>query len=96
MLSTTGHPCHWNDKTLQLFDTFLNNIYKGKILQDVIFELLQKNEQGEIISVKYRGVWIMVNNGYLNQSIAIPLMKSSLNILRNKMVSMVGINVKRC
>jgi hypothetical protein len=80
MSSTTGHPCRWNDKTLQLFDTFLNNIYKGKILQDVIFELLQKNEHGEIISVKYRGVWIMVDNGYLNRSITIPPMKSSLNI----------------
>jgi hypothetical protein len=81
ILSTTsGHPCRWNDKTLQLFDKFLNGIYKGKILQDVEFQLFQRNKKGEIISVKYKGVWVMVDNGYLRRSITIPPMKSSLDV----------------
>jgi hypothetical protein len=81
ILSTTsGHPCRWNDKTLQLFDSFMNDIYKGNILQDVEFELLQRKEKGEIVPVKYKGVWLTVDNGYLNQSIAIPPMKNRIDV----------------
>jgi hypothetical protein len=78
--STTGHPCRWNDKTLQLFDGFLNGIYKGNILQDVEFELFQRDKLGEIISVKYQGVWVMSDNGYLSRSITIPPMKNSVDL----------------
>jgi hypothetical protein len=40
ILSTTnGHPARWNDKTLALFDPFMQLLHDGKILDDVTFEL---------------------------------------------------------
>jgi hypothetical protein len=78
--STTGHPCRWNNKTLQLFDGFLNDIYQGNILQDVEFELFERNKSGEITSRKYQGVWVMSDNGYLNCSITMPPMKNAVDI----------------
>eukprot|EP00804_Cyclotella_cryptica_P009478 CCRYP_017781-RA/>CCRYP_017781-RA protein AED:0.25 eAED:0.26 QI:0/0/0/1/0/0/3/0/237 len=64
--STTGHPGSWNDKTLVLFDLFLRGIKTGRTLQDNVFELLEEREDGEVIKVKYRGVWAVVDNGYLS------------------------------
>jgi DDE superfamily endonuclease len=64
--STRGHPRRWNDKTLLLFDEFVMAIHKVEILQDVKFELLELiKKSGEIVSVKYKGVWLIVDNGYL-------------------------------
>jgi hypothetical protein len=69
--STRGHPGRWNDKTLVLFDEFVMGIHKGEILQDVEFELLERNQSGEIVSVLYKGVWLIVDNGYLRWPISI-------------------------
>ena len=41
--TTTGHPARWNDKSLVLSDNFIRNIWKGRILQDNIFELLEQD-----------------------------------------------------
>lgn len=80
ILSTTsGHPCRWNDKTIQLFDRFMNAINNGEILQDVEFELLEERE-GEVVPVKYKGVWLMVDNGYLKWATTMPPMKRSLDL----------------
>ena len=69
--TTRGHPGSWNDKTLVLFDTFIKGIKRGDILQDNIFELLETRD-GEVVSVKYQGVWIVVDNGYHHWAITVP------------------------
>ena len=69
--TTKRYPGSWNDKTLVLFDTFIRDVKRGKILQDNIFELLERSGN-EIVKVKYRGVWIIVNNGYHNWSVTVP------------------------
>jgi hypothetical protein len=61
--STRGHPGSWNDKTVVLFDTFIRGIKRGDILNDNIFELYEMQD-GEVLRVKYRGVWLLVDNGY--------------------------------
>jgi hypothetical protein len=60
---TRCHPGSWNDKTLVLFDTFIHDIKCGDILNDHIFELYEM-KNGEVARVKYRGVWMLVDNGY--------------------------------
>jgi hypothetical protein len=69
--STTGHPGSWNDKTLVLFDSFLSKLKNGLILQDNEFYLLERRD-GSIVSVKYRGAWVVVDNGYLSWAITVP------------------------
>ncbi|KAL3777685.1 hypothetical protein ACHAWO_007849 [Cyclotella atomus] len=61
--STRGHSGSWNDKKLVLFDTFIRDIKHGDILNDHIFELYEM-QNGEVVRVKYRGVWTLVDNGY--------------------------------
>jgi hypothetical protein len=61
--TTSGHPGSWNDKTVVLFDKFLRDIKRGAILDDYEFELLE-HQNGEVVAVKYRGVWVIVDNGY--------------------------------
>ena len=53
-----------------MFDEFVHDIIDGK-LADYTFELLEQKGT-EIVPVKYRGVWIIVDNGYHNWSITIP------------------------
>ena len=75
--TTTGHPGRWNDKTLILFDAFAVGVKKGDILSDVEFVLLEKNRNtGEVFERKYRGAWIIVDNGYLNWSCTVPPFKA--------------------
>ena len=74
--TTKGHPGSWNDKTIVFFDTFIKAIKRGDILQDNIFELLERRE-GEIVRVKYRGVWIVVDNGYHKWSVTVPPFKNT-------------------
>jgi hypothetical protein len=71
LCSTTGHPGSWNDKTLVLFDKFLRDVKNGSIMQDNEFEMLEERD-GKVVSVKYRGVWVVVDNGYLSWAITIP------------------------
>jgi len=73
--STGGHPSRWNDKTLVLFDTFLDDIKSGKILSDNEFTLYEYTDNGEVVAVTYKGVWILVDNGYLNWSLTVPPFK---------------------
>ncbi len=77
-LSTTnGHPARWNDKTLALFDPFMQLLHDGKVLDDVIFELYEYTSNGNITKQKYQGAWLLVDNGYHNWSTTVPPIKTS-------------------
>ena len=78
LYTTCGHPARWNDKTIVLMDELATQMRKGKIMMDNIFELLDYNDEGGICSVKYRGAWLLVDNGYLNWSNTIPPMKQTM------------------
>ena len=70
--STSGHPGTWNDKTLILFDEYISGVHAGIIHNDFIFHLYEKDDNDEIIEVAYKGVWFMVDNGYLSWSCTVP------------------------
>jgi hypothetical protein len=70
--TTTGHPSRWNDKTLQLFDVFMLGVNNGTHLSDVEFDLYDTDPEGNVIKIRYRGGWIMVDNGYLSWSTTVP------------------------
>ena len=77
LASTPGNPGSFNDKTLILFDTFIKDIKNGTILGDYEFELLE-TRGNDVVAVKYKGVWIVVDNGCLNWSITVPPYKKSV------------------
>lgn len=78
ILSTTnGHPARWNDKTLALFDPFMHQLHAGEILDDVYFDLYDRTLDGNVTKQKYRGAWLIVDNGYHNWSITVPPIKTS-------------------
>ena len=78
--TTSGHPARWNDKTVVLYDELARGLRNGSILEDNTFELLQKENDGLVKKVKYRGAWLLVDNGYLNWGNTIPPMKHTLYI----------------
>ncbi len=54
------------------FDTFLTNVRDGCILTNNEFELLLYDKEGNVISVRYNGVYVIVDNGYLVWSCTVP------------------------
>lgn len=74
--SSLGYPGRWNDKTLQRFDKLLEDLHEGKILQDEVFELLDHDERGNVITVKYKGLYVAVDNGYLTRAETMPPIKN--------------------
>jgi hypothetical protein len=53
-------------------DQFISGIRDGLLLQDNDFELLDYNRLGNVISVKYKGVYVIVDNGYLQWLCTVP------------------------
>ena len=82
--STLGHPATWNDKTLILYDELVCGVNNGNIPDDFEFMLYERNEKGEVVEVAYKGVWFMVDNGYLNWSCTVPPVKdgTSYEVIR--------------
>lgn len=68
LYTTKGHPARWNDKTLIWHDRLVSGIKENKILQDHTFELLERDKDGVVSSQKYRGPWVLTDNGYLSWS----------------------------
>jgi hypothetical protein len=61
-----------------LYDDFICDIKAGLILDDYEFELLEK--QGEhVVPVQYKGIWLVVDNGYHNWSITVPPFSNLMN-----------------
>ena len=77
LYTTSGHPARWNDKTLVLFDEFVNSLNNGELDSEATFELYEYTPAGEIVRRKYRGAWLIVDNGYLDWSVTIPPMKTT-------------------
>mmetsp|Transcript_9996 Transcript_9996/g.20675 ORF Transcript_9996/g.20675 Transcript_9996/m.20675 type:complete len:554 (-) Transcript_9996:27-1688(-) len=78
ILSTTcGHPSRWNDKTLQMYDRFMRGIYDGEILnsEDDVFKLYEPGPNGAPSTATYKGVWLIVDNGYIHWPTCIPPFK---------------------
>jgi hypothetical protein len=53
-------------------DQFISGVRDGYLLQDNDFELLNYDRLGNVICVKYKGVYVIVDNGYLQWSCAVP------------------------
>ena len=70
--TTTGHPGTWNDETVVLFDKLLTGVKNGDLHDDFEFKLYEKNKNGDIVEVVYKGVWFIVDNGYLSWSCTVP------------------------
>ena len=78
ILSTThGHPARFNDKTLVLFDDFVNKVKNGFYDNRHQFTLLDFDVNGKVIEVKYKGCCLIVDNGYLNWSVTVPPLKDT-------------------
>ncbi len=63
--TTRGGPARWNDMTMDWFDLFLTSVRAGSILTNNEFELLSYDKEGNVVSVCYNGVYVIVVNGYL-------------------------------
>jgi len=78
ILSTThGHPARWNDKTLVMYDEFATALKDGSVLDDLEFELYEYDEEGNVVKRKYRGAWLLVDDGYLDWSVTVPPIKTT-------------------
>ncbi len=58
--------------TMVRLDKFISGINDGKVLEDVTFELMGYDHDGNIMSTKYKGVYLIVDNGYLDWSCTVP------------------------
>jgi hypothetical protein len=76
LATTTGHPSGWNDKTVVLFDHFAVALNVGSTLPDVTLELYDNDSLGDVTKRKYKGAWLIVDNGYLNWPTTVPPMKT--------------------
>ena len=77
LATTAGYPARWNDKTLATFDPFMQGLHEGKILDDVYFNLYADNDLGEVVTQRYCGGWLLVDNGYLARSTTVPPIKTN-------------------
>lgn len=50
---------------------------EGRRYQNVEFELLERGSGGNVVAAKYRGAWLLVDNGYLSWPTTIPPIKVS-------------------
>ena len=64
-----------------LFDTFVKGIRSSDHLHDVEFELFERRH-GDIVTIKYRGGYVIVDNGYLRWSATVPPYKVTNKITK--------------
>ena len=63
--STSGHPGTWNDKSIVLHDTLVNGVQRLGKYSNYGFFLFEYDENCNIVSKSYNGVWFICDNGYL-------------------------------
>ncbi len=72
--TTSGGPGRWNDQTMVRLDEFIMAIRESTILRENTFELLSRDSHGNIRKTSYSGVYVLVDNGYLDWSCTVPPM----------------------
>ncbi|KAG7363898.1 hypothetical protein IV203_037100 [Nitzschia inconspicua] len=76
--TTDGHPARWNDKTLVRYDDMASTLHDGtNPLCNLIFELYAYDENDLIIKERYKGGWLIVDNGYLNWGVTRTLLSNT-------------------
>ena len=75
--TTFGHPATWNDKTIVLFDPLVTSVKDGYVPDDFEFTLKEYDTDGNVVDIIYKGVWFMVDNGYLAWSCTVPPIKNA-------------------
>ena len=56
----------------------MRGVHEGEVFNNYTFKLLEHDNDNKIVEVEYRGVWFMVDNGYLNWSCTIPPIKDGV------------------
>jgi DDE superfamily endonuclease len=81
--TTAGHPGRWNDKTLIRFDDFMLDLRNGSVNDMIDFELRTgqgiTDADGGERTIKMKGAYVIVDNGYLEWSTTVPPIKSTAN-----------------
>ena len=62
--TTNGGPRLWSDQSMVRLDTFVSGIRDGTVLNDVDFELLTHEKTGNIQILRFKGVYLIWDNGY--------------------------------
>ncbi len=73
--TSSGGPGSWNDQTMVRHDEFVSGIYHGLYLNDIEFELREYDRNGIVVSRRYKGGYVIVDNGYLRWLITVPPFK---------------------
>jgi len=76
--TTKGHPGRWHDQTLQLYDALAKGLRDGPTYDDLEFVLLRRLDGGTVVEYRYRGGWLLVDNGYLPWLAMVPPSKLSM------------------
>lgn len=74
--ATSGHSTRFNDKTLVLFDNLILKLKDRNYNQMFQFELMDHDEDENIVKIKHNGCHVILDNGYLSWSIAVPPLKT--------------------
>jgi hypothetical protein len=74
--STAGLPGRWNDKTVILFDGLLSKMHTGDLYADYEYDVY--NLDGTV--KRFRGAWVVVDNGYLKWTTTIAPMKTCASV----------------
>ncbi len=78
--STHGGLGRWNNQTMVWLDLFVSGIRDGSMLDNVSFELLAHDKLGSLKMLRFTGVYLIVDNGYLDWSCRVPPFGVSNNI----------------
>ena len=49
-----------------MFDELTSKVHSRNIPEDYEFDLFEKVKDDNVVEVRYKGVWFMVDNGYLS------------------------------
>ena len=62
-----------------MFDDLIRGVHEGRLYSEHEFKLLEIDSNNKTIEVLYQGAWFIVDNGYLDWSCAVPLMKHPIS-----------------
>ena len=65
--SNSRHLVWYNNKTLVIYDNLIARIHNSKIFQDHIFELEEFDLDDNFRKIKYKVVWLIMDNRYLKR-----------------------------